>query len=763
MLFSRRKNKQKNIPYITSSLPSFDEGGLLTERRIIIVSNRLPVKVVINKSGQFQLQPSEGGLATGLSSVYKRNDNLWIGWPGAFLDENQRSQVQPLLEAEKLLPVYLTEEEIAAYYEGFSNETLWPLYHYFPSYTLYKKDDWEMYCAVNRKFAEHVLRVAREEDIIWVHDYQLCLVPELIREQLPNVTIGFFQHIPFPDFEIFRLLPWRKEILKGLLGADLIGFHTLDDTKHFIASCSRLLNLEVMMNRIVVEGREVMVDTFPMGIDFEKFQQWARKDRTLQNERRLRSLVGPLKIMISVDRLDYSKGILNRLEAFEQLLDRYPHMRGKISFIQLVVPSRDQVPQYRWLKDEIDKKVSSINSRFSSFGWTPIYYFYRSFQMDMLSALYKTADIAMITPMRDGMNLVSKEYVASKTDQKGVLILSEMAGASKELLHAIIVNPNDIEAMVDALLQAIEMPEEEQVYRIRAMQEIIAKYNVYHWVNLFIETLEEVKQQQDKLTTKMLNRQVTEIMIKHYAQARKRILLLDYDGTLVPYFSDINQAIPDRELKRLLLALARDTRNRVVVISGRTHETLSKWLGDLPVDLIAEHGVWRKDYGQDWQKFTDLSTAWKPSIRHILEMYMHRTPGSFIEEKSYSLAWHYRNVSAELGEERARELIDNLKFFSSHHGLQVLSGNKVIEIKNAEVNKGKAARALLKEQRYDFILAIGDDATDEDTFRAMPSRAYTIRVGSTLSSAQYYLRSYQEVRALLSNFAEANVEELIKK
>ncbi|SFV33839.1 bifunctional alpha,alpha-trehalose-phosphate synthase (UDP-forming)/trehalose-phosphatase [Thermoflavifilum thermophilum] len=763
MLFSRRKNKQKNIPYITSSLPSFDEGGLLTERRIIIVSNRLPVKVVINKSGQFQLQPSEGGLATGLSSVYKRNDNLWIGWPGAFLDERQRAQVQPLLEAEKLLPVYLTEEEIAAYYEGFSNETLWPLYHYFPSYTLYKKDDWEMYCAVNRKFAEHVLRVAREEDIIWVHDYQLCLVPELIRQQLPNVTIGFFQHIPFPDFEIFRLLPWRKEILKGLLGADLIGFHTLDDTKHFIASCSRLLNLEVMMNRIVVEGREVMVDTFPMGIDFEKFQQWARKERTLQNERRLRSLVGSLKIMISVDRLDYSKGILNRLEAFEQLLDRYPHMRGKISFIQLVVPSRDQVPQYRWLKDEIDKKVSSINSRFSSFGWTPIYYFYRSFQMDMLSALYKTADIAMITPMRDGMNLVSKEYIASKIDPRGVLILSEMAGASKELLHAIIVNPNDIEAMVDALLQAIEMPEEEQVYRIRAMQEIIAKYNVYHWVNLFIETLEEVKQQQDKLTTKMLNRQVTEHMIRHYAQARKRILLLDYDGTLVPYFSDINQAIPDRELKRLLLALARDTRNRVVVISGRTHETLSKWLGDLPVDLIAEHGVWRKDHGQDWQKFTDLSTAWKPSIRHILEMYMHRTPGSFIEEKSYSLAWHYRNVSAELGEERARELIDNLKFFSSHHGLQVLSGNKVIEIKNAEVNKGKAARALLKEQRYDFILAIGDDATDEDTFRAMPSRAYTIRVGSTLSLAQYYLRSYQEVRALLNNFAEANVEELIKK
>ena len=762
MLFSRRKNKQKNIPYISSSLPRFDEGGLLTERRVIIVSNRLPVKVVVKSDG-FHLQQSEGGLATGLSSVYKRNDNLWIGWPGAFLDANQRAQVNPLLEAEKLLPVYLTEEEIAAYYEGFSNETLWPLYHYFPSYTLYKKNDWEVYCAVNRKFAEHVLRVAREEDIIWVHDYQLCLVPELIREQLPNVTIGFFQHIPFPDFEIFRLLPWRKEILKGLLGADLIGFHTLDDTKHFIASCSRLLNLEVMMNRILVEGREVMVDTFPMGIDFEKFQNWARKERTLQNERRLRSLVGPLKIMISVDRLDYSKGILNRLEAFELLLEKHPQLRGKISFIQLVVPSRDQVPQYKWLKDEIDKRVSSINSRFSSFGWTPIYYFYRSFQMDMLSALYKTADIAMITPMRDGMNLVSKEYVASKIDQKGVLILSEMAGASKELLHAIIVNPNDIEAMVEALLQAIEMPEEEQAYRIRAMQEIIAKYNVYHWVNLFIETLEEVKQQQDRLITKMLNRQVTENMIRHYAQARKRILLLDYDGTLVPYFSDINQAIPDRELKRLLTTLARDPRNRVVVISGRTHETLAKWLGDIPVDLIAEHGVWRKDHGRDWQKFTELNTAWKPSIRHILEMYMHRTPGSFIEEKSYSLAWHYRNVSTELGEERARELVDNLKFFSSHHGLQVLSGNKVIEIKNADVNKGKAARELLKEQRYDFILAIGDDATDEDTFRAMPARAYTIRVGSALSAAQYYLRSYQEVRALLNNFAEANVEELIKK
>lgn len=762
MLFSRRKNKQKNIPYISSSLPSFDQGGLITERRVIIVSNRLPVKVMIKPSG-FQLQQSEGGLATGLSSVYKRNNNLWIGWPGAFLNESQRAQVNPLLEAEKLMPVYLTEEEIAAYYEGFSNETLWPLYHYFPSYTLYKKSDWEAYYSVNRKFAEHVLQVAHEDDIIWVHDYQLCLVPAMIRERLPDVTIGFFQHIPFPNYEIFRLLPWRKEILKGLLGADLIGFHTLDDTKHFIVSCSRLLSVEVMMNRIMVEGREVMVDTFPMGIDFEKFQNWARKDRTLQNERRLRSLVGSAKIMISVDRLDYSKGILNRLQAFEMLLENYPHLRGKISFIQLIVPSRDQVPQYKWLKDEIDKKVSAINSKFSSFGWTPIYYFYRSFQMDMLSALYKAADIAMITPMRDGMNLVSKEFVASKTDKRGVLILSEMAGASKELLHALIVNPNDIEAMVEALLQAIQMPEEEQAYRIQAMQEIIAKYNVYHWVNLFIETLEEVKQQQDKLTTKMLNRQVTEHMVRHYAQSKKRIFFLDYDGTLVPYFTDINQAIPDRELKRLLTSLARDERNRVVVISGRSHETLGKWLGDLPIDLIAEHGVWRKDDGRDWQKYTDLNTSWKSSILHILEMYMHRTPGSFIEEKSYSLAWHYRNVSTELGEERASELIDNLKFFSSDYGLQVLSGNKVIEIKNAEINKGKAARALLKEQRYDFIMAIGDDATDEDTFRAMPTRAYTIRVGSTISAAQYYLRSYQEVRALLETLAEVNVEEFIKK
>jgi trehalose 6-phosphate synthase/phosphatase len=756
MLLSTRPNIKKNPAKV-------DESTNATADRIIIVSNRLPVKATVKSSG-VQFHKSEGGLATGLSSVYKQNNNVWIGWPGAYIDEkSQRDKINKELKSQNLLPVYLSETEINEYYEGFSNETLWPLYHYFPSYTYYRYKDWETYVQVNEKFAEAIVSIAQNNDIIWIHDYQLTLVPEIVRSKLPNVTIGFFQHIPFPSYDIFRLLPWRKEILKGMLGADLIGLHTLDDTKHFMNACIRILDAEIMSNRLAIEGRQVLVDAFPMGIDYEKFHQWSQKERTIQNEKKLRQAVGPQKLMISVDRLDYSKGILNRLEAFEYLLQQYPEFKEKISFLQLIVPSRDQVPQYKFLKDEIDKKVSSINAKYRTFGWTPIFYYYRSFPMDMLSALYRAADIAVVTPMRDGMNLVSKEYVASKADKKGVLILSEMAGASKELLHALIVNPNDLMDMVDAMRKAIAMPEEEQKARLEIMQEVISKYNVYHWVNLFIETLQDVKQHQQKLATKMVTTSVTNSIVQRYLQAKKRLFLLDYDGTLVPYFTDINQAAPDTELKELLYALTQDPLNRVVIISGRNYQTLEKWLQGLQLDVVAEHGAWSKKHGMEWEKFADLSSDWKPSIRHIMEMYTNRTPGSFIEEKSFSLVWHYRNVSTELGEERARELCDNLKFFSTHHALQILPGNKIVEVKNSEINKGKAAKGILKENKYDFIITIGDDATDEYTFKAMPARAFTIRVGSTISAANYFVRSYKEVHTLLKELVTAGSAVPIKK
>lgn len=729
-------------------------------KRIILVSNRLPVKISIRSPG-IQLHRSEGGLATGLSSIYHQNENRWIGWPGAEIEDPAlREELRVKLEAEHLLPVFLTKAEINGFYEGFSNETLWPLYHYFPSYARYSYTDWSTYQEVNRRFAAAVVEIARPGDIIWIHDYQLSLVPALVREQMPEPAIGYFQHIPFPSFEIFRLLPWRKEILKGLLGADLVGFHTLDDTRHFMAACSHLLDAEVFSNQLIIDGRQCVADAFPMGIDYEKYHHDAQNERTARYARKLRQAVGSQKLTVSVDRLDYSKGILNRLDAFEYLLEHQPEFREHISFLQLLVPSRDHVPQYKKLKDDIDKKVSAINGKYSTIGWTPIYYYYRSFPMDMLSALYKTADIAMITPMRDGMNLVSKEFIASKTDNRGVLILSEMAGASRELLNAIIVNPNDQLDMVNALVKAFNMPLEEQALNIEQMQEVISKFTVQHWVELFMDALEEVKQQQRQLTTRMIGPQVAESILKRYRHAGKRLIFLDYDGTLVPFYPDILKATPDPSLRELLKQLSADSRNRVVIISGRSYRNLEDWLQGLPLDIVAEHGAWYRKAGGAWQAVRDLPVDWKPGIRRVMEMYDGKTPGSFIEEKNYSLVWHYRNVNAELGEQRAKELCANLRLFSTDHSLQILPGKKVVEVKNQEINKGKAAKSILREDRVDFIMAIGDDTTDEDIFKAMPARAFTIKVGDALSAADYFVSSFRDVRRLLKTLAGENTEAL---
>lgn len=727
------------------------------------MSNRLPVKVIVKPSG-YQLQSSEGGLATGLSSIYKQNNNRWIGWPGAIIEEEaMRGDITAALAGQHLLSVYLTQAEINEFYEGFSNETLWPLYHYFPSYARYSYDNWNTYLTVNQRFADAVLEVAQPDDIIWIHDYQLSLVPAMVREKMPLVTIGYFQHIPFPSFEIFRLLPWRKAILKGLLGADLIGFHTLDDTRHFMNTCAHLLDTEIFSNTLIIEGRQSVADAFPMGIDYEKYRRNAESERAERNVRKLRQVVGGQKLMVAIDRLDYSKGILNRLDAFEYLLEHFKEFRENISFLQLLVPSRDHVPQYKMLKDEIDKKVSAINGKYSTIGWTPIYYFYRSFPMDMLSALYKTADIALVTPMRDGMNLVCKEYVASKTERKGVLILSEMAGAAKELLHAIHVNPNDVQDMVEAMIKAINMPEEEQLFRMEQMQQIISKFTVYHWVDLFMGSLQEVKKQQQQLITKMITPALTDTIGKRYQHARKRLIILDYDGTLVPFYTDYTKAAPDQLLKELLGKLKNDPHNRVVIVSGRSYQNLEAWLQEVNLDIIAEHGAWYKKAGEPWKAARDLPTDWKPGIRHVMEMYTEKTPGSSIEEKNYSLVWHYRNVSMELGEQRAKELCSNLPLFSSDHALQILPGKKVVEVKNPEINKGKAAKALLREDRYDFILAVGDDTTDEDIFKAMPARAFTIKVGNALSAADYFVSSFRKVRELLQLLISESAENITEK
>ncbi len=723
--------------------------------RLLIVSNRLPITLV-RREGKLRAEPSHGGLATGLGSVYPSPDSLWVGWCGIALERlrGQEEVVQEMLAEKRCRGVFLSQYDIENYYYGFSNKTIWPLFHYFPLYTIYNKHFWEAYVRVNKIFCDEVLRVANEDDVIWIHDYHLMLLPQLIREKRPEATIGFFLHIPFVSSEVFRLLPWREAILEGLLGADLVGFHTFDYVRHFVESCRRILGLEHDLGYIAVGERNVRVDAFPMGIDYRKYSTAAEIPDVKAHIKRIRKRVGDHRIILSIDRLDYTKGIPERLEVFELFMEKNPEFREKVTLILVAVPSRTGVEHYRMLKRRVDELVGRINGRYGSIGWMPVWYLYRAVPFEMLVALYSLADVALVTPLRDGMNLIAKEFVASKRDGTGVLILSELAGAARELGEAIIVNPNNKEQIVSAIRQALTMPKEEQIERNRRMQQRLARYSIGGWVGDFIGTLERIKARQREIAITRLSEEVISKIVADYKRSEHRLMLLDYDGTLIPFSDYPRRAKPDDDLIPLIEALVKNPRNEVVIISGRDKETLDAWLGKTSVGLVAEHGVWIKEKDSDWQMIEHLSNEWKDEIRPVLELYADRTPGSFVEEKGYSLSWHYRRADPGLASVRARELREDLANLTCNLSVGVLEGSKVIEVKNVNVNKGRAADHWLAKRDWDFILAIGDDWTDEDMFAVLPETAYSIRVGMSVTRARFNVHSYREVRALLERLRE---------
>jgi trehalose 6-phosphate synthase/phosphatase len=727
--------------------------------KTIIVSNRLPISIQ-KKGDKLTYAPSAGGLATGLGSIYKEGENIWLGWPGIYLNKSEeKEEVKKELAKENMAPVYLTKNDIEKFYEGFSNSTLWPLFHYFPKYTIFNEDYWEIYQKVNACFCHEILKYANEDDIIWIHDYQLLLLPDMVRQSLPNATIGFFNHIPFPSYEIFRALPWRKELLRGMVGADLIGFHTYDDVRHFLSAVSRIIGIDNKMGQLRINDRICQVDSFSMGIDYEKFENAAKSEETLIEVKNYRKILGDKKLIISIDRLDYSKGIPERLIALDLFFERYPEYRGKISLLMVIVPSRDNVELYKKLKIEIDELVGRINGKYGRINWLPIHYFYRSFPFHSLSAFYNMSDIALVTPLRDGMNLVCKEYIASKTDKTGVLILSEMAGAARELAEALIINPNDSNEMAENIYKAVKMPKEEQKRRMEELQGLLKRHDIHNWVGLFMKTLSAVKDKQGELSVKRLTREKQNNIIEQYNKAEKRILLLDYDGTLMPFSNDPNRVKPDEEIQSLLQELLEDPKNKIVIASGRSKDVLDNFLGHLKVDMIAEHGVWLKEGRIYWSLIDYITDEWKDEIRPILELYVDRTPGSFIETKDYSLVWHYRKADNTLGELRARELVNHLQYITTNMSIRILEGNKVIEVKNAGINKGRAAVHWLQEG-YDFIFAAGDDWTDEDLFESLPESAITLKVGYSSTIAQNNVASFNEIRNLFKEFIK---ESLIEK
>jgi trehalose 6-phosphate synthase/phosphatase len=724
--------------------------------RLLLVSNRLPVTVLDEDT--LTIQESVGGLASGLSAYLKwvsatsAYDYMWIGWPGIAVKGRKKEQLTSKLASEfRAYPIFLSEKAMEKFYHGFCTRTIWPLFHYFPSYAIYDEDYWTNYKQVNKDFCNEILRVLKSGDVVWIHDYHLMLLPKLLRERAPGTAIGFFLHIPFPSFEIFRLLPskWRKELLEGLLGADLIGFHTQDYTQYFLRCVLRILGHEHNMGRIIVKDHLVKADTFPMGIDFDKFHMAADSPDVIKEKDKIKRNLLDCKIVLSIDRLDYTKGIINRLRGYEAFLDKNPDWQGKITLIAAVVPSRVKVEHYQQMKKQIDELVGRINGRFGRVNWTPILYSYKYLPFEHLISLYSASDIALVTPLRDGMNLIAKEYIATKTDGKGVLILSEMAGASKALGEAVIINPSNVEEIADALKEALEIPEAEQIRRNEILQSRTKSYDVVRWADDFLHSLLAVKEEQEKLSTRAFDLSSYEDLMNSYRLSKRRLLLLDYDGTLVPFNESPDLASPGSELLEALKVLSRDSRNEVVLVSGRDKTTLQRWFGNLNISLVAEHGAWVRRKNDNWRMLKPISASWKPQILPIMKRYADRLPGAFIEEKEYSIVWHYRAADAEVAPVRARELVDDLVNYAANIDVQVLSGDKIVEVRSAGVNKGNALLCWTSKGGFDFIIAVGDDSTDEDMFKVLPETAYSLRVGGSESWARFRLNDQREVLMLI--------------
>ena len=725
----------------------------MTTSRLLIVSNRLPVTVRVDQ-GEISVSPSAGGLATGLRGPHEKSGGLWLGWPGDVgnLKDDKRKELDQKLADLRTVPLYLGGSEASRFYEGYSNGVLWPLFHSLIDRLPLESRDWEVYQKANQRFADLTVEHYRPGDTIWVQDYQLTLVPGMLRKRLPNARIGFFLHIPFPSSDTFRVLPRREEILTGMMGADLIGFHTFPYLDHFARSLLRLLGAEVEVDRVRYEGRNVQLGVFPMGIDSAHFTELAAGPEVSDQVKEILEKAGGRRILLGVDRLDYTKGLPRRLLAFERLLEREPGLREKIQLVQVAVPSRTKVDAYVKLRRQVDELVGRINGAFGTVDWTPIHYLYRSIPETQMIALYRAAAVMLVTPVRDGLNLVAKEFIASRVDDDGVLVLSEFAGVATELGEALHVNPYDIERTAATMARALELPPEERKARMSAVRRRILKHDVHQWVSAFLAALDSASSQSESepAVTQATASEI-EALVGQVRAAPSLTLLLDYDGTLVPFAGTPDRAAPDEALLALLGALAGRPNTRVHVISGRSSKDLERWLGHLPVGLHAEHGLWsRAAPGAPWQKLLDPPTDWKQQVRPILELFTSRTPGTLIEEKTATLAWHYRMADPSFAAIQAKELRLHLNDLLSNLPVEVVPGHKVLELRVQGANKGAVVSTVLPQEGQ-TVLAMGDDHTDEDLFAALPSGAFAVHVGPGESRAPYRLSGPYAARRLLQS------------
>ncbi len=732
--------------------------------RLVVVSNRLPFVIDVSE-GAPRLTRTVGGLVSGVEGYLRARPageggapHAWVGWTGLDADPEERRRIRQAALAHSAWPVFLDAEDVARYYDGFSNGALWPLLHYFPSRVRMEEADWDAYVRVNERFCDAVLEAVRPGDTVWVHDYHLMLLPRLLRERAPDLEIAFFLHVPFPAFEVFRILPdaWSRALLRGVLGADVAGFHTHDYARHFLRSAERLLGVEARDGQVRHSGRVTCVDAFPIGIDFERFDRAAADPAVRAAIAESVPAVAGRRVVLSVDRLDYTKGILNRLLAFERFLEQAPAWHDRVTLVAVAVPSRERVDSYRLMRTQIEETVGRINGRFGRLRWTPVVYQFRALAIEALQALYLAADVALVTPLRDGMNLVAKEYLATRSDATGVLVLSDTAGAARELGEASLVNPYHVGGIAEAIARALEVPLADQRARNGHMRTRLRRYDVVRWGDEQFERLAWARASSRALRERRLCADDVRRLEAAWSSSSRRLVLLDYDGTLVSFAAHPAAAAPDAPLRTLLGRIARLPGTDLVLISGRDATTLDGWFGGLPLSLVAEHGARARRGEGPWEiPMLPAPEVWTRVVE-TMQVFADRLPGAFVEQKEVAVAWHWRNADPEPGATRAAELAEALGALLRGGPLSVLRGSKVVEVRASAANKGAAAGRWLGRGPYDLVLAAGDDTTDEDLFAALPPSAWSIRVGLGETRARFSVVDVAELRRLLEDLVPAD-------
>ncbi len=726
-------------------------------KRLLVISNRLPISLS-HAGGEWITSRSAGGLATAMDPILKRTGGAWIGWSGA-REQVPDDILSKLREEQRAIPVRLAPEHGLRFYEGYANQAVWPLFHSFISRAKFVPENWSSYHDGNERFCDAIVEQYREGDRIWVHDYHLMLLPRMLRRRLPDAAIGFFLHIPFPSSDIFAVLPRGEMLLRGLLGADLVAFHTHSYLQHFRRSLRRLLGVESTLDCVEAAGRRIRIEALPIGIAPESLTSLLETPESKSHVDELRRRYEGSQILLAIDRLDYTKGLPERLRAFERLLRTHPELEGKVVLIQVAVPSRENIESYQELRAEVHELVSHINGKHGTAGWVPVNYIHRSLPPDEVAALYRIADVAWVAPLRDGMNLVAKEYVACKEDGNGVLILSTFTGAAAEMGEALLVNPMDEEDSAEAVFRAINMDAAEKRDRMGALRERVLRNDVYAWGDQFLSRLDEASAARTlPESTGAIPMPAAEFeqAFRTAPERKCRLLLLDYDGTLVPIADRPPDAVPGANIIELLTRLAADPRNRVFVISGRKSEDLERWLGNVPhLGLAPEHSArWRFPGSHEWHGHT-APHEWKQTVRPILQHYVDRTPGSFIEEKGFALVWHYRTADPEFGEWLATELVSMLEGMLADTELRAYRGKKIVEVKPPWANKGAIVPELLAAYPdTGFLCAMGDDRTDEDLFAALPKDAWSIFVGDGVTKAKYRLARPADVSRVLQRLVD---------